>query len=311
MMRVFNQLLLILMLILSAGCGQLFYHPSANQFYDPKNYKIDYEQLNFKTDSGEENLWAYHLKPSKDLKLKKSKGVVVYFHGNAQNISAHFLFPAWMTFFGYDVFIFDYQGYGMSEGTANQKNTYHDGLAALKEALNLKKKLEAEKFIVFGHSLGGNIALRSIVDFPEKDQIDRIIISSSFLSYQKMAFSVLTKNWFTYLLSPLGYLLVSDSYSPKDLLGQINSPSIIVHGDQDEVVDAKFSEEIFDKLTSSTKKKLMIVEGGNHGNIFIDHPQVVKNRQLLLDFIEGNAGPQWSIFSAGPSKDKSPPKALK
>lgn len=324
-------LIAIILLISASSCSYLFYQPSKEVYYDPKSFDLQYQEVSFlseklKTDDNNYptpklNGWVFYPQQMANVaanaaananenknedKKNICKGTVVYFHGNGENITTHFLGMAWLARAGYSVFIFDYRGYGKSEGDPDQNGLYHDALSAL----TYGQKLHLEKcktvnpqslFIVFGQSLGGVVSLRAIMDYNLRSQIDLVVIDSSFSSYQNIAFDKLTSFWFTWLFSPLAYLLVSDEMEVKSMLGKFDRPLLVIHGTADTLVPFKFGKQIFDlageelsnKIPSQISKWWWPSEGGQHIDFFwIHQPEKVlamkaeKNRIRFLDFLE-------------------------
>lgn len=273
----FHIIIKIIFLFLITSCSNLFYQPSRTFYADPEKYVTKLENIWFSSQDGTElNGWWM---PSTVI---KPKGSIVFFHGNAQNISAHFLNLAWITITGYNVFIFDYRGYGQSDGIPNQKGVHEDALAALREGWKLHQKVvPMGKFIVYGQSLGGIISLRAIPDFEQKNKIDLIVQDSTYMSYQEMGFDKLSGNWPTFLFSPLAYVIVSDEYASEKRLKDINNPLLVIAGDKDKIVPAKFGKEIYKKSTSK-KKWIWKIEDGDHIDVFVSHGQKYRMEFLKL-----------------------------
>ncbi len=213
-----------------------------------------------------------------------NKGTIIFFHGNAENISSHFLNLAWITHEGYNLFIFDYRGYGASEGKVDQKGIFEDSFAALEKGLELHQSISPKgKLIVYGQSLGGIISLRALADWEHTSRVNLIVQDSAFLSYQDIAFDKLKSFWPTYLLSPLAYLLVSDKYASDKVLYKFSNPLLVISGEKDIVVPFKFSKEIY-KKSKSEKKWFWEIKNGTHSDVFAFHD--FKYRELFLKLLE-------------------------
>ena len=76
----------------------------------------------------------------------KAMGTVVHFHGNAQNMSAHYTFVSWLPAHGFNLFVFDYRGYGQSEGTLSREGVYEDSVAAV-EYVRKRTDIDPRKII--------------------------------------------------------------------------------------------------------------------------------------------------------------------
>jgi len=273
------KLLLIPWLFFLSSCGHLFFQPSKEQFSTPEKYKIKYSSLYFNSLDGTK-LHAWVLK---NASLKKPKSTIIFFHGNAENLSSHFLNLAWLTRYGHDIFVFDYRGYGKSEGTPDQKGAHMDGLAALEQAYHHHKEVGSEKFIVYGQSLGGIISLRALAEFKHRSEVTLLVQDSTFSSYKSIAFDKLKEYWPTWPLSPLAYILVSDSYSSKDFAKLISpTPILVIHGLHDQVVPFKNGKKLFD--LASSPKWMWEIENGIHTDVFLLHG--FRYRRKFLKFLE-------------------------
>jgi hypothetical protein len=182
---------------------------------------------------------------SKDLKSEKKKPLIVQFHGNAQNMSAHYLSLKWLVEKGHDLFIFDYQGYGPSHGSPSPENLRDD-------ALNVLEYVESElisgeqTYIAYGQSLGGNVLADALIHKNDHSKILTVIIDSSFPSYREIAEKKLRSHWASWVFWPLTYLLVDDSTNVTSKMKALEDLSVlfIVSG-SDTVVPAELSKKFF------------------------------------------------------------------
>lgn len=266
---------LLLLIMMLSSCSHLFYFPDSNKYASPESFNLDYENIYFDS-TDHVRLHAWHLK------AKKPKGIVLFFHGNAQNLSSHFLSAGWIVNHGWDVFIFDYRGYGLSHHVSpTQKGLYEDGLSAINFTRNLMKKRNINRLVVLGQSLGGNVAMRVLQDTKRED-IELVILDSTFLSYKKMAVDKLASNWITWILSPLGFVLVSDEYSPKKWMKDFDRPLIVIHGEEDRVVPVKFGDEI--NQVVKAEHTYWRIPKGIHTDVFHLHEK--KYRKMLLTVLD-------------------------
>jgi alpha-beta hydrolase superfamily lysophospholipase len=253
------------MLISGPGCSSLLYAPTHELYVNPKSLNLNFEEIEFYSDGHLLNGWYLHQQ-----KLAKPKGVILFFHGNGQNRSSQFLALAWILDQGYDYLIFDYQGYGESDGEPSPEGTVHDGIAALHFTENwiAKSKYPDLPLVMLGQSLGGAIAMRTLADYPTPaapvlpTNLRLLILDSTFLSYRRAAASVLSKHWFTFLFQPLS-LLVSDSWAPISAIDRLpHLPVVVMHGDHDQLIDLKLGEEVY--AAFSPPKHWILVKGGRH-----------------------------------------------
>src|SRR5690606_34014232 len=120
-----NSFLYMLLLTAGSGCGHLFYYPTTAMNVDVQKLEPQPEQVEFKTSDGKK-LIGWHFQPATPAKAR-----ILFFHGNGQNISSHFVSLYWILKEGYEFMIFDYPGYGGSEGEPTQKSTTDAGEQAI------------------------------------------------------------------------------------------------------------------------------------------------------------------------------------
>lgn len=251
--------LIIAIALLASGCSHLLYYPTQHQHYDPKKFKLNPKDVWFKSEKGDD-LHAWYF----ESKQKPSKGTIVFFHGNAQNLSSHFANLIWLPEQGYSYFIFDYPGFGQSPGKPNPENTVLAGKAAIRWVYeNLDKRP-----IVLGSSLGGAIAQRAVLDLKNEIPFRALVLDSTFNSYQSIARKKLSSSWVTWAFQPFVYVLLSDRWTAdEDDLKKLSPiPVLVVHGDQDTIVEPEFGEEIFEYLAQP--KEFWKINGGLHTDVF-------------------------------------------
>ncbi|WP_413558167.1 alpha/beta hydrolase [Bdellovibrio sp. HCB209] len=258
------------LVVLISGCQSAFYYPSPIQFYSPDRIGLKYEDVKFKTSAGDEIHAWYFATPQKE-----SKGTVLFFHGNAQNLTSHFMMFYWLPKEGYNYMIFDYPGYGQSSGKPSPKSTLESGVAAAKW---LRENKDTRPLIIYGQSLGGIIAMRTVKEIKDQQPIRNLIVDSSFSSYRKIGRRVLARSWVTWILQPLTYVALSDSYSPEPLSDFSPIPMLFIHGTDDPVIPFASSEDMF--AAAREPKQFWTVPGGHHGDLF-----EVNNRELRQKFL--------------------------
>lgn len=273
------KVLKIFFLIFLCSCTSIFYQPDRYLYSDPHQFQFVFE--NVKVNSS--NAVQLHVWHFKNIAISKCKGVILFFHGNAQNISAHYPALAWASKFGYDVISIDYRGYGLSTGIPSQKGLYEDALAALDYTDQYVRTHKLEKFIVYGQSLGGNVSMRALGDFANIKAVSLLVLDSTFLSYKKVANDRLKSLWVTWPLSPLAWILISDEYSPQNMLGKITIPTLVIHGNEDQVIPYYFGREVFSKLPEG-KKIFWDIPGGKHIDIFFRED--VDYRSKFISYID-------------------------
>ncbi|MFZ5906404.1 MAG: alpha/beta hydrolase [Nitrospirota bacterium] len=230
MQKAFPIIIFCLFCFSSLGCSSLLFYPRTQLINNPALNELHYENIYFKTSDGL-SLHGWFIK-AKD----KHYGTILYLHGNAENISTQVYNVLWFATAGYNIFAFDYRGYGKSEGTPSLEGVHTDAAAALETIFSLAG-MEQERIFVYGQSLGGAIAIYTLATSSYKSSIKGLIVDSSFSDYrlivkEKLADFILT--W------PLQYplsLLFNNYYSPVKWISSVSPlPVLLIYGDKDTIV---------------------------------------------------------------------------
>jgi len=176
----------------------------------------------------------------------KSKGVILFCHGNAGNISQRIDTFKIFSRLGFSTFIFDYRGFGNSIGVPTEKGTYLDADGAWNYLINTRN-VKPEEIIIFGRSLGGAIAAY----LAQKYQPRALVIESSFTSALDMAVSMY--NWLPVKL------LTRFKYNTLERLKDINCPVLIIHSPDDLTIPYNHSQTLFE--TANPPKKFLRIKG--------------------------------------------------
>lgn len=269
----------IFSVVLFSGCSYLFYQPTNSLYFPPELLDLEYERIKLKTSDGVE-LAAWYFRPKTPV-----RGTVIQFHGNGQNMSSHYTSLIWLTKSGYGLFVFDYRGYGVSDGKPSQEGTTIDALTALSEALKIHQRNSpiGSRWIVYGQSLGGAIALRALVDFQDRDKVSLVVADSTFISYRDVAREQFSKFWLTWPFSWLGQILISEEYAPKKTMGQLAQPLLVIHDTHDPVVGFENGEDLFCSAKNSVVKRFWKLGEGHHISIFYQNQEA---QNLFLRYLE-------------------------
>ena len=234
----------------------MLYYPTRVEHVDRKKMPVKPIDLTFSSEDGTPlHAWQFHA-----VEGTPSKCVILQFHGNGQNLSTHFFSLYWMLEHGLDYMIFDYHGYGSSGGEPSPKATAEDGHAALRKIHELYPD---KKIVVVAQSLGGAIGLRSVIDMKNEIPVALVVADSTFASYRSAARSMMSKRWFTWLMQPVGWLVMNDSYAPGDDVARLSpTPLVVMHGDHDQVVDISLGRDLFSRALEP--KEFWLVAGGQH-----------------------------------------------
>ncbi|MCB0349544.1 MAG: alpha/beta hydrolase [Bdellovibrionales bacterium] len=259
--------------LLISGCNSFFYYPDSHLYYPPDEHGLRSPKEIELSSSDNVTLAAWLFKSN-----SKTKGTIIQFHGNAQNMSSHYSHLYWVTEKGFNLFTFDYSGYGVSESKPTPLRTVQDGEVALKKAYSEHLAAGGGKFIVYAESLGGIIALRSLenVNIP----LDLLVLDSTFSSYKRVAYTVTKSNWLTWMFSPLVRVFTSDKLAPTLFTKKSFAPTIVIHSQYDSVVPYSQGLHLYQELTEP--KELWTLENKGHVGTF----QSNENRIKFIDRVE-------------------------
>jgi fermentation-respiration switch protein FrsA (DUF1100 family) len=255
------------------GCTGVIFQPMHELVLMPDQIGLDYEEVEFAAADGV-RLHGWFL-PAR----APRRGSILFLHGNAQNISTHIASVAWLPAKGFDVLLFDYRGYGRSEGSPSLPGLHLDFEAAL-EALLARPDVEPDRVVVFGQSLGASLAITALAASPRRQQVRALIIEGAFTSYRALAREKLGDFWLTWpLQAPLG-LTIDDRYRPIDVIGELAPLQLlIVHGEADRVVPPDHATALYE--AARPPKTLWLVPGAGHIGAFT----TPVNRAELVDYL--------------------------
>lgn len=233
-------------LVLFLMQSKFIYFPFKELDATPKDIGLDYEELTLRASDGV-GIGAW-LVPRSD-----ARGVALFCHGNAGNISHCLPLIKTLHDAGCSVLAFDYRGFGKSGGKPSEQGTYDDAQAAW-DYLVKERRVPAERIVVFGWSLGGAVAARLAANLPPERRPGSVILSSSFSSIADMA----RKH---YPIFPVR-LLLRFEYPTAANASKIKSPVLVIHSRDDEIVPLKQGRKIFDSITS--EKSFLETTGGHN-----------------------------------------------
>lgn len=279
--------LLLCVLALSFSCqgcvSGMFYHPDRTVYDSPDRHGLKFEEVTFPSRDGT-RLTGWFI-PA----VGPPRGTVVHFHGNAQNMTSHFSFVSWLPAQGFNLFVFDYRGYGKSEGRPERQGLFEDSMAAL-EYVAGRPGIDHSRLLVLGQSLGGANAIAALGSRPFVG-IRAVAIDSAFVSYRSIVRDKIGGMPFlSFFRAPLSHLLIGDSLSPDAVVARIAPiPLLIIHGTHDTVVPHSHGQRLFQ--LAGEPKQFWSIPGGEHTDAFADPASTY--RQQLVDFfnqaLEGKA----------------------
>ncbi|XZE21404.1 alpha/beta hydrolase [Pirellulaceae bacterium SH449] len=261
---------------------QQFYRPSARSFGAQDELRLQPEIVSFASADGT-MLHGWFLRSEDD-----PLGTVICFQGSDRNITYTTRSVYWLTQRGFNVFVFDYRGYGLSEGAPDRKGLVEDSVAAIDYVVT-RSDVRPDRIVLYGQSMGGQLALNAASI--RKDAGIRLVIAEA--TYARQSYHLSDKLG---QIGPLwlvkwgGWLLTSDEYSGESAIADLRStPVLLVHGNSDTGVIPYHSERLFDAAAGA--KEIWRYEGIGHLQIFNDEPP----RERLVEFIKTHLSPMFDV----------------
>lgn len=266
---------LMVLIALFPACTYLFFRPTKEIVINQEILKYYPADVYFKSSDGV-TLHGWYFR------AKEERGTILICHGNVENLSTHVLLDLWLIDAGYNLFIFDYRGYGRSEGSPEVKGLQLDAEAALETLLYKLPRKDHDNIIVFGKSLGGAVAVTTVANSPHKHRVKAIILDSVFSSYRALAREKIADTligWpFQYPLS----LLVNDDFSPIGFIKRIAPvPIVVIHGNHDDIVPEHHGRILYEAALSPKECWVPAIPG----HVRAQADEGTKRR--LLDYLSG------------------------
>jgi len=248
-----------------------FYFPSPHMEQTPDQFGLNYESVTFKSEDGL-NLTGWWLKAEEPI------GTILHCHGNGINMSNHLPLVTFLVDAGFNVFVFDYRGYGKSEGRRpTHVGTVIDSISACDYVISRAKA--GESIGVFGQSLGAGLAVQ-IAD--KRKEVAAIVMEGGFSSYQEMAEDSLKKGPMGIIGGLFARLVVPDNFSARRTIPNISPrPVLIIHGTSDPIIPVQMAHTLHE--AAKEPKELYIIQGGGHIEYY---PDLIKYETKVINFFK-------------------------
>lgn len=184
----------------------------------------------------------------------KDAPTVLYFHGNDKNVGyvRDLEYAREMHGLGYNILMIDYRGYGKSSGgKPSEVKVYEDAESAWNYLIN-QRRIPPHRIFIYGHSLGGAIAINLAIYHPDAAGI---IAESTFTNMPDAA----SANGYGFMPTNL---LIHERFDSLSKIPKLKIPLLIIHGKWDKVVPYKMGQELFD--AAPQPKTIDLIEGGGH-----------------------------------------------
>lgn len=231
--------------------AKMLYFPSREIEATPADTGLAFEEIPLRTSDGL-NISAWYI-PS-----PQARGFLIFCHGNAGNISHRLDSIRIFHDLRLDVLIFDYRGYGRSEGEPTEKGTYLDAEAAY-DYLVKTKGVSPSRIIIFGRSLGSAVA----AELALKRRAGALIIESGFSSVTDLG-----RKFFPHM--PVK-LISRFHYATIDKVDRISIPKLFIHSPDDEVIPFEQGTRLFEK--AGKPKEFLKIRGGHNEGFLLSGEQ--------------------------------------
>ncbi len=240
--------------------SSLIYFPQSRLQTLPSQIGLQYEDVYFDTDDNE-RLHGWYI-PASDAPL-----TILFFHGNAGNISHRLDSLSIFHELGMNTLIFDYRGFGNSRGSPSESGTYRDALAAWQFLLSEKNE-KPQRVVLFGRSIGGAVAawLATRVD------ARALILESTFSSLADLGS-------FHYPYLPVRWLS-RYRYDTRSLLPAVSLPVLICHSRDDEIVPFEHARILL--AAANPPKQLLELKGGHNDGFLLTRQVYVEGLRQFL-----------------------------
>lgn len=246
----------------------IFYALQVNLIFYPGKLSLDFpfklgnngEEIFLKT-ADEERINALFFRGSRP-------DVILYFHGNAGDLSGWQFVAEDFTSLGFNFMIIDYRGYGKSSGIISEQGLYHDAETSFNYLI--QKGFSPENILVYGRSVGSGVA----VDVASKQPCKGLILEAPYTSLSKLA------NEKFPLFFPSVYIKFKFDNIRK--INKVKCPVVFLHGAKDSLIPVSHTEKLFEKFTGKKKKSIIAQGSHNDLNDFSEYEQFLK--EVLSSF---------------------------
>ncbi len=229
---------------------KMIFYPMRDISQTPADWGLAYEDVTLNTED-DIQLHGWYIPH------KQSQDVLLFFHGNAGNISHRRDSIKIFHRLGLSVLIIDYRGYGKSQGVPDEQGLYLDAGAAWRY-LTEEKGIAARNILIFGRSLGGAVATQ----LASEVQARGLILESTFSSAKDFARSVFP------LLSRL--LIIRYDFNTAEKIQQVNYPVLVLHSPDDEIMPFDLGEKVY--LSANQPKRFVKMKGDHNYGFILSQP---------------------------------------
>jgi fermentation-respiration switch protein FrsA (DUF1100 family) len=235
------------------------FYPDKKIEFLPRDVGLNSEEVFFNTSDGIQiSAWF--------VPHPQARHTILFAHGNAGNISHRIEKLKFFYDLGCNILIFDYRGYGKSQGRPSEKGIYLDAKAAYDYLLS--RHISADAIIGYGESIGGAV----VIDLAYKNKLGGLIVDGCFSCAKDMA-------KFIYPFIP--YWVFSSRFNSEAKISSIKIPKLIIHSVNDEIVPYKLGHKLYGSALEP--KEFLQIRGG-HNSCFYESEEIL--REKVGDFLK-------------------------
>lgn len=278
-LKMVSQLMVLFTVVLLAGCtslSSLFFYPQSVWISTPADADVEYQDVWLKASDGT-GLHAWWM-PAQSTQTD-SNVMLLYLHGNAENISSHSHSIYWLPKNGVSLLALDYRGFGASEGKALMPDVLQDIEAAV---VWMKQTYPDKELMILGQSIGSALAINFVAQAAEKYDIKALILDAPFTGFPAVARSAMSSNIIGWIIWPFT-VLVPSRWDPIKQVADIDLPVLIMHSAKDKVVPYKQGKKLHKRWQKEYPKQThcWLESKGTHVMSFA-FPEI---RQATLEFL--------------------------
>ena len=252
--------LVVLTAIVYIFQDRVVFIPTREMVLSPNEINLPYEEDYVVVDSGQRiHMWYFP--------VEGAASTVLFCHGNAGNISHRVYTAQFLTSLGVNLLLFDYRGFGQSEGRPSEAHVYADARAAY-DWLIRKKQAAPNSIIIFGRSLGGAVA----VELATQVECAGVVVESSFTSAREMGKIMLP--WMP------DWAMKRFSFETEQRISQVRCPVLVTHSPDDDLIPYEMGRRLF--AAAPSPKEFIQLSGGHNDRVYYDSNIYVNGLQKFF-----------------------------
>ncbi|NJN72472.1 MAG: alpha/beta hydrolase [Limnothrix sp. RL_2_0] len=240
---------LVMCLYLLVWQKRIIFNPYRTLEKFPTTYELTSQEL-FLPVNSKESIHGWWLPSS-----EPGDRVLLFLHGNSSNIGGNLFHAKRFVELGFSVLLMDYRGFGQSDGAFPHETQVYEDAQVMYKYLTETRKISPDNIVVYGHSLGGAIAIELLSEHP----VAGLIAEGTFTSVSDLA--AYTGR---YSFLPVD-LLLHQRFESLSKIKNSAIPTLFIHGTEDQTIPVEMGKTLY--AESPAPKQLLIVPGAGHNNV--------------------------------------------